>query len=528
MTLAFMLAVFVVALGIALLAVPRITRLALHKKLLDYPDGDRRLHARAVPRLGGVAVFAGFLTALGVGVLLDKAFGNFPTGSPGNVWRLLGACAVLFCIGLADDLKGVRPTLKLLGQVLAALIVCPTNIVVAQVQLPPDVTAFLGWASMPLTVLWLVGMSNAFNLVDGLDGLAGGVGVIALVAIASAGAIIGRPAIPVYSIALAGALLGFLRYNFSPARIFLGDSGSLVVGFLLAYLSVRGATQRNGTVFAIVPIFALAYPLLDTGVAMLRRWLRGDPLSRADGRHIHHQLLGLVGARHATTLIFAASIAMAVLGLTVTFGPPAMTTEVVLLGFMGLLLIIFYAVSWLDYHEFREAAVMMASGASRARGALRDSIAARDVAALIARANSLQELDQVLANNAARFRFESMQLGNLGSAASSAGRGHRGVWRFEYPVLLSTGDGSMHDTGETPMLTIVCSVSNGRPTGVERVVEVLAPAIAGWFSLRTLAAHELRAKMRPSGGSRRGGYVQSAAVDLPLSTGEYNDSAITP
>ena len=170
--------------------------------------------------------------------------------------------------------------------------------------------------ALPITVLWLVGVSNAFNLIDGLDGLAAGVAIIALVPIAIAGLIIGDTSVPVYAIALIGALLGFLKYNWPSARLFMGDSGSLVVGFLLALLSIRGATDSKGATLALIPIFALAYPLVDTGIAILRRWLRGVPLSRADTRHVHHQLgfLGL-GPRKALFVICAASGAIATLGL---------------------------------------------------------------------------------------------------------------------------------------------------------------------------------------------------------------------
>ena len=178
-------------------------------------------------------------------------------------------------------------------------------------------------AVRPCHGVGLVGVSNAFNLIDGLDGLAGGVGVIALAAIGAAAAVLGSLRVPLQALALAGALIGFLRYNRPPARIFLGDSGSLVVGFLLAFISVRGSSTKGGVVQGLVPILALSYLLLDTGIAMLRRWLRGAPLSRADDRHIHHQLLahGLT-PRRAVATIYAASAFIALLGLCVTFVPP--------------------------------------------------------------------------------------------------------------------------------------------------------------------------------------------------------------
>src|SRR5205085_10622919 len=169
-------------------------------------------------------------------------------------------------LGLWDDLRGVPPLAKLAGQAIAALVVVWAGFRIDVLVLPPSHLVGLGWAAIPVTVLWLVGVSNALNLVDGLDGLAGGVGVIALLTATAAAVAVGNSSIPWYTLALGGALLGFLRYNFAPAKIFLGDSGSLVVGFLLAVLTVKGATRPDQSTYALAPIFALSFPLLDTGI----------------------------------------------------------------------------------------------------------------------------------------------------------------------------------------------------------------------------------------------------------------------
>ena len=203
-----------------------------------------------------------------------------------------------------------------------------------------------------------------------------------------------------------------------------------------------------------------------------------------------------------------------------------MTVEVVVLGLAGLLLMILYALSWLDYHEFREAAVILTSGASRAKSALRDTINARDLATLIARADSLDELDVILAKGAKTFRFASIQLGGAHPHGPSS-RVMSGSWRFEYPVIVDSDDTMVKDTGEIPMLTIVCSVAGDRPTSVERVVQVLAPAISRWFAQRTLAVHELKARTRSTPAGRRA-YQSAMPIDARLTSGEFGDSLMTP
>src|SRR5579885_981751 len=253
MTLLFLAVVAAVAFFASVVAVPLIMRFAVNRRLLDFPDGERRAHERAVPRLGGVAVFAGLISSAGAGIIASRLHLIGVESLAPHAASLLAATAILFGIGLLDDLRGVPPILKLLGQTLAALGVCNDGFVIHSIAFPPHYTQSLGALAVPVTVIWLVGVSNAFNLVDGLDGLAGGVGVIVLATVGVAGAVLGNATVPFYCAALGGALLGFLRYNWAPARIFLGDSGSLVVGFLLAFLAVKGATRPDGTLLTLVP-----------------------------------------------------------------------------------------------------------------------------------------------------------------------------------------------------------------------------------------------------------------------------------
>lgn len=429
-------------------------------------------------------MFAGLLGALAV----MKGASALGLGSADPVPPLLPAmviaCSILFAIGLLDDLRGVRPAVKLIGQTAAALIVINGGFAIDLISLGPGNSVALGAVGTVLAVMWLVGISNSYNLVDGLDGLAGTVGVIALATLALSATALGDQTVTVHAAALAGALVGFLIFNFSPARIFLGDSGSLVVGFLLAILSIKAATDADGRLHALVPIFALSYLILDTGLAMARRWLRGEPLSRADGRHVHHQLraLGLSNAK-AVALVGACAFALGALGLAASYMPPQATFAMAGLAIASMLLMFFNAVRWLEYHELLEAGASVASAARKARVVIQDKINARDLSARVMAADSIEEIQDVLEQGAPTFRFAHMQLGanrrdlpRLVTEGVKAGR----VWKLEYPitcfgeVVASTG----HRGAEPMVLTIWCHLEARRPAGAERVAQIIGPAVA--------------------------------------------------
>ncbi|HKO18492.1 MAG TPA: MraY family glycosyltransferase [Acidobacteriaceae bacterium] len=473
---------FVIAYLSSLLIVPLVRRFALSNHLLDQPDHLRHRHAAPVPRLGGVAIFVGLLLAFAVAPVVGLLTPMAPA-IPHLTAALILASAILFGIGLLDDLHDIPPLAKLAGQVLAATVVVYSGFHIDVITLPPDYSIALGWLAIPVTLVWLVGVSNALNLVDGLDGLAGGVGMIALLAATAAAFILGNPNVPWYTLGLAGALLAFLHFNSHPAKIFLGDSGSLVVGFLLAVLTVKGATRPDQSVYALAPIFALSYPLLDTGIAMMRRWLRGAPLSRADARHIHHQLRALgLGPRKAVWLIYIESATVAVLGLCVTFAPPQLTVAVAATGGAVLLFIMVYGVRWLEYHEFVEAGASVASAAKQARWVIQDKIHARDVAYLIHRADSFDRLASIVEESAQLFRFAHMEL-RWGASPRHlpehiAGELHSAHFcKLEYPIL-------QHGSRPNDLVVLNIWCTTGalpHPVGAERVARIIAPAVAVWM-----------------------------------------------
>jgi UDP-GlcNAc:undecaprenyl-phosphate GlcNAc-1-phosphate transferase len=473
-----MLVVFVLSALTSFAVAERLTH--VNVKARD-PERSRHWTASGIPRIGGIAVFASAPIAI-ILASLARAGTSGALQLPDLAGSLIIGSAILLVVGLLDDLRGVRPVGKLVAQTAAAFVVYRAGFSIEYVSFIPGYTIDLGLFALPVTVLWLVGISNAFNLIDGMDGLAGGVAIIALVAITLTALILGNPSVPVYTFALVGALLGFLKYNWPPARLFMGDSGSLVVGFLLAVLSVKASSDSQHVTHALIPMFALAYPLLDTGVAILRRWLRGVPLSRADRRHVHHQLgaLGL-GTKKSLGIIYLASTALAALGFLGTFAPPAVTMLATMAGFGGLVVIMGLGIYWLEYHEFLEAGASVASAPRKARRILQDRINARDVAQLIRRATSLDDVQAILQDNAGIFRFAYMKLSDPELRTKMPGRITEELqalrlWKLEYPILHGTPPKQ-----DGLCLTIWSAVENlNRPAGAERVAEILGPAIAEW------------------------------------------------
>jgi UDP-GlcNAc:undecaprenyl-phosphate GlcNAc-1-phosphate transferase len=472
----------------AWLAVPLLERVAWRFRLLDFPGARRHVHNRPVPRLGGIAVFVGFISGIVIAALVtDKgptAARTFIDLDPRSV-ALVAAGTILFFIGLLDDLKDIEPAVKLAGQIVAAAVVCYFGFRIDAVSLPPGITWQLGWLAIPVTVLWIVGVSNAINLIDGIDGLAGAVSVIATLVIAASSILLGNPTAHWYAMILAGAMIAFLRFNFAPARIFLGDSGSLVVGFLLAVLSVKAATDRNHVTYPIIPIFALAYPLLDTGVAILRRWLRRTPLSRADDRHIHHQLVALgLSYQRAVGIIALGATSVSLMGLCTAFAPPAVSLAIALCGAIILAALLALVPRLLQYHEFLEAGASFASAIRNSRRMLGDAIYARDLTHLIAASRTLDEVSALLSDAAVDLGFAHISIWVIepGSPLRLDRTLAHDLWHIDYPIPIPAGDEGRpsHDPME---LTIWCRTDGtDRPAGAERIARILAPAIGAWVA----------------------------------------------
>jgi UDP-GlcNAc:undecaprenyl-phosphate GlcNAc-1-phosphate transferase len=273
----------VLALLAALAATPLVARAARRQGWLDHPDGRLKQHATAVPRVGGLAVYG----ALGLGLV---AAAHPAWGAGGQGGPLFLAMGAVLLVGLADDLRGVGPPVKLAVEAAAAFGLCAQVGAVRAVSVPWLGPIELGVLAWPLTVIWLIGVSNAFNMIDGLDGLAAGSGCVSASVLALLLLARGDPAAPVAA-ALGGALLGVLRSNRSPASIFLGGGGSLSIGFALGALALQGAANDAGEVSLALPLLVLALPLADATLAVARRARDWRSLFAADRGHLHHRLL---------------------------------------------------------------------------------------------------------------------------------------------------------------------------------------------------------------------------------------------
>ena len=300
-----------VALVVVVLLTPAVGGMARLIGAVDTPGG-RRLNRRPVPRLGGLALFLGiFVPAL--------AFLHLGRETRG---LLLGA-AVAVTVGAIDDFRGLRWFEKLGGQLVAAAIPTGFGVWVDHFTLPfIGVHALPGWLGVPLTVLWIVAIMNMFNLLDGLDGLAAGVAAIAGLTFAVIALSLAKPDAAILSAIVFGACVGFLRHNFYPARIFMGDSGALLLGFILATVSVEGLLKTAATVALFFPLLVLAVPIVDTTFVVARRLKHREPVFAGDQAHLHHRFLrrGFSQPRAAVT-IWAWCLSLAVAALATRFIP---------------------------------------------------------------------------------------------------------------------------------------------------------------------------------------------------------------
>ncbi|MCI3921372.1 undecaprenyl/decaprenyl-phosphate alpha-N-acetylglucosaminyl 1-phosphate transferase [Paenibacillus sp. TRM 82003] len=291
---------FFVALLLALGVTPAVKRFAIKVGAVDAPN-QRKVHTRIMPRLGGLAIYLAFVAALLVALPLIQG------EKPHVIWGLLLGGTIVTIVGALDDRFDLSPKVKLLGQIVAASIVVSFGVKVDFVTLPFGDGTQMGWLSIPITIFWIVGVTNAINLIDGLDGLAAGVSAIATGTIFVLALIMGNVTVALLAAVLLGSILGFLFFNFHPAKIFMGDSGALFLGFSLATLSVLGFKQATLISF-VVPIFILGVPLSDTFFAIVRRTLNKTPISAADKNHLHHCLLAL-GLSHRNSVLAIYGIA---------------------------------------------------------------------------------------------------------------------------------------------------------------------------------------------------------------------------
>src|ERR1019366_2819356 len=368
---------------------------------VDKPD-LRKVHRGPIPRVGGIAILFGYAAALAL-VRFSPLWASYSvTWSSLSVRALLPAVFVAFATGLLDDIFGLKPWMNLLGQILAAALVCNAHVRIHGIG---GYSAAGTWWQVPLTILWLVGCANGFNLIDGLDGLATGVGLFATATAFLSALLTGNIALAFVTAPLLGALLGFLPYNFSPASIFMGDCGSLTVGFLLGCFGVIWSTKAATALGMTAPLIALAIPLLDTALAIARRFLRGQPIFGADRGHIHHRLLARgFTPRRVAYMFYAAAGTVAALSLLL--GSAANhVAGIVLVAFCAF---VWLAVQYLGYEEFHAARYMIFGGIFRRTLKANLSISQLETAVHVA--NTVDECWDALVQTSRSLGFSEAEL----------------------------------------------------------------------------------------------------------------------
>jgi UDP-GlcNAc:undecaprenyl-phosphate GlcNAc-1-phosphate transferase len=346
------LAIFLLAAFASLVLTPLLRRWCERYGLVDRNLGQRRIHQIAVPRLGGIAIFASVIVALLSLTLVHNAITQNLRPELKAIMAVLVCSLLVLLLGIYDDIRGANASVKLISLGCITVLFYGLGGRIEGLSIPfvgqVIVHPLVGFA---LTLVWVVGITNAFNLIDGVDGLASGSALFSTLVLLINSMIQGHARVTLVTLALAGALAGFLRYNFNPASIFLGDSGSLFVGFLLAALSVQGSQKASTAVAVAIPLLAFGLPVVDTAVTIGRRLLSGKPVFQGDREHIHHMLLARGWSQRR--------VALALYAVSAAFGLAAMlfvntgsAVPAIVLFVVGVAIVL--ALGNLRYHEVDE------------------------------------------------------------------------------------------------------------------------------------------------------------------------------
>lgn len=374
---------------------PVLRDLFLHWRLVDLPDGGRKSHAHAVPRIGGLPIVISCASAFAFLYWFHSGRVYIQHGEV--LQGVLPAAGVMFLVGFLDDLVQLRPLYKLAGQVAAASLAVAFGVRLNLHHLPPA-------ACVVFSIAWLICCTNAVNLIDGMDGLATGVSLLATLTVLGIAVMYGHVGLALVTAPLAGALLAFLRYNFSPASVFLGDCGSLTIGFLLGCFGLVWSQHAHSVVGLAAPLMALALPLTDVGLAIGRRFLRNVPIFQGDRGHIHHRVLALgFSTRHTALILYGVCCAFASLAVLATISNKALPFLVLLL------VLIVLGISRLGYTEFvavaREALTIRSI-----RSAIRGNICVEDFYLALRSADSIEACWDVLRTACRDLHFASAEL----------------------------------------------------------------------------------------------------------------------
>jgi UDP-GlcNAc:undecaprenyl-phosphate GlcNAc-1-phosphate transferase len=341
--LKYFITMFLIAGGVSFMLTPLVRRLSLRMGWMDDPN-ERKVNLRPMPRVGGMAIYAGFVLSL-----LFLVFKGPVVFDTQKVIGLLGSSFIIVLVGIEDDIRGLSPRRKLFYQATAALIAYLYGYNITRMSHFFGETFQVPWVlGMLLTIFWIIGFTNAINLVDGLDGLAAGVVSIIAMSIFFTALKDGHLIVAILCIGVAGSALGFLPFNFYPAKIFMGDTGSMFLGFMIALISIEGSFKSETFVTLFVPIVAMGVPVVDTGLSILRRLIKGNGINgifKADKEHVHHKLLTQEGSqRNAVLKLYF---------LTICFGSIAIGLSGMrgIWAFFGTILVIVATLRWIFRFE---------------------------------------------------------------------------------------------------------------------------------------------------------------------------------
>jgi UDP-GlcNAc:undecaprenyl-phosphate GlcNAc-1-phosphate transferase len=440
---------------------------------LDHPDGGRKQHTTALPRVGGIAIVLSYAATFAIALALPFSYTYVLHKALPDILRLSLVGAVVFLTGVVDDLIGLKAKQKLIGIVGASMLAFWGGI-----RVDIHFVHFLPqwpWLGFAITVLWLVGCTNAFNLIDGMDGLAAGVGLVAAITMLVAALTQGNLPLALATMPLVGCLLGFLRYNFNPASVFLGDSGSLLIGFLMGCFGALWSEKSVTLVAMTVPILAVSIPLLDVLLSIVRRYLRNRPIFQGDRGHIHHKLLDRgFSTKGAVLTIYGLCSMLAVLSLVAS----ALHNQ-----FSGLIVMVICGGAWvgirhLDYAEFAMAGKMFLGG--KFRSIIDVETRLLDFESALATARNLEECWTKILDGTREFGFQGVRLSLLGRVFEDLGpRDGHPIWQLRIPLPDAHYVNFFRDFNSemNPLIlsAFVGSVERGLKSSLERGLNTKAP-----------------------------------------------------
>jgi UDP-GlcNAc:undecaprenyl-phosphate GlcNAc-1-phosphate transferase len=379
--------------------------LAQARGWLEAPKSDRHVHIFPVARLGGVAICVSFMVVVGIALIVRKPIGLATLFPLKSALSLLGSAFLVFLLGLYDDLRGATAYEKFGIQSVAATMLYFGGFGIHHLDLVFSGHRLGSILGLPLTIFWVLLITNAFNLIDGLDGLAAGSALFSAVVVFVISVVVPDRVVSFLTIVLAGAIFGFLRFNFHPASIFLGDSGSLFIGFMLSALALVGSEKAPTIVAVAIPVVSLGLPILDLALALVRRFLSGKPLFDGDRQHIHHKLLKRgFSQREAVLILYAVTAGFGLLSLIARHNRTTIALVFLVVG-IG----VFFGLQQLKYQEFTELVLLLRRAAHR-RQVLANHVAIRHAVETLIKCDEFQSICRTVKDVLEPIGFDGIRL----------------------------------------------------------------------------------------------------------------------